>query len=97
MMSNLVETADLSELKKDYIGRMIKGMDAVGRMLFLFYWHNEKFVDKYGKADAPELEDTIRNVFDGMGDLVLFLHEKDVKPLGGINMSEPNLEEASTV
>jgi hypothetical protein len=77
MMSNLVETADLSELKQDYINRMIKGMDAVGRMLFLFYWHQEQFEERYGQAEMRKLESTLRQVFKTSGDLVIFLREKN--------------------
>jgi hypothetical protein len=76
VLSSLVDTADLSELRKDYISRMIRGMDAVGRMLFLFYWHRDEFKKRYGDADMRELENTLREVFRSTGDLVLFLREK---------------------
>jgi len=76
VLEGLVNIADLSELRKDYIKDMIKGMDRVGRMLFLFYWHNEEFEDRYGKDDMSKLEDTLKQVFVSIGDLVLFLKEK---------------------
>lgn len=97
MMSNLVETADLSELKKDYLGRMIKGMDAVGRMLFLFYWHQEQFEERYGQAEMRKLENTLRQVFKSSGDLVLFLREKNQnQPLLSDNLTGTLAEDIGT-
>ena len=97
MMSSLVETADLSELKKDYIGRMIKGMDAVGRMLFLFYWHQDEFEERYGDNEMKKLENTLRQVFKSSGDLVLFLREKNQnQPLLSDNLSGTLSEDIGT-
>lgn len=76
VLKSLIDVADLSEMRKDYISDMILGMDRVGRMLFLYYWHNEEFEDRYGKEDMDKLEETLKNVFVTTGDLVLFLKEK---------------------
>lgn len=76
VLSGLIDKADISELRKDYLADITRGMDRVGRMLFLFYWHNDEFEDRYGKEDMDQLEDTLQNVFLSTGDLVLFLKEK---------------------
>jgi hypothetical protein len=55
---------------------MVKGMDKIGRMLFLFYWHNDEFENRYGKEDMDELEDSLKQAFTINGDLVLYLKEK---------------------
>lgn len=78
VLSGLIDVADMAEVRRDYITQMIKGMDSVGRMLFLFYWHKENFEQRYGKLDMKQLEDTLRNVFTSTGDLVIFLREKTV-------------------
>lgn len=59
---------------------MTKGMDRFGRTLFLFYWHNEKFADRYGKDEMIELEDGLRNAFEYAGDIVLFLKQRSIEP-----------------
>ncbi len=64
---------------------------------FLFYWHNEEFADRYGKGDMPELENTLRNAFEMLGDLILFLKEKDVSPLAGMQNMSPTVEETGVV
>jgi len=59
---------------------LIKGMDRLGRILFQFYWHGNQFADRYGKQDMAELEDTLRNSFEQMGDTILFLKQKTIEP-----------------
>jgi hypothetical protein len=58
----------------------MKGMDRIGRILFSFYWHGEEMQDRYGKKDMPELEESLRNAFEAVGDVVLFLKQKTVEP-----------------
>jgi hypothetical protein len=72
----------------------MKAVDKLGRLLFMFYWHQEEFADRYGKADLPELEDSIRNAFETLGDVVLFLKEKTIEP-GLDDVSDPNIDEAA--
>jgi hypothetical protein len=63
-----------------YLGDLVKGLDRIGRLLFNFYWHNERFAERFGDNEIPELEDSLRNSFEGLGDLVLFLKQKSVDP-----------------
>jgi len=75
-LSGLVDVADISDLRKDFIEDIIQGMDKVGRMLFLYYWHQDEFEDRYGKQDIKRLEEVLKEVFATTGDLVLFIKEK---------------------
>ena len=63
-----------------YMGDLTKGLDKLGRILFMFYWHGDRFADRYGKADMPELEDSLRNAFEMLGDVILFLKQKTIEP-----------------
>ena len=63
-----------------FIPALTRAMDASGRLLFQFYWHQEDFSERYGERDLPEMEDAIRNMFEGLGDLVLKLKQKSVHP-----------------
>lgn len=95
MISGMLKAVRQDSLVDRYMGDLLKALDRLGRILFMFYWHNDEFSDRYGKADMPELEDTLRNSFEVLGDLVLFLKEKDVEPLMRGENSEPDVEEAS--
>ena len=63
-----------------YLPDLVKGVDRLGRILFMFYWHQDKFSERYGKQDLPELEDSLRNAFEMVGDVVLFLKQKTIEP-----------------
>lgn len=101
MVGSLLKAVRQDSLVDKYLGDLMKALDKIGRILMLFYWHQEEFADRYGKQDLPELEDTTRNTFDTLGDLTLFLKEKAVnggEGLPGVNneaASEPSLEAAS--
>lgn len=61
-----------------YLPELVKALDRLGRILFIFYWKNEDFSERYGEEDLAEMEDLIRGVFKSFGDLVLKLKEKTV-------------------
>jgi hypothetical protein len=80
VVGGLVKTMDPGAAIDSYISDLMLGLDRVGRILFMYYWHYEKFKERYGQQDMPELEDNLRNVFENMGDLTIFLKQKTVEP-----------------
>ncbi len=73
-----------------FLPDLINALDRIGRILFFFYWHNDDFIERYGSEEIPELEDGLKNVFKGLGDLVLFLQQKTVVSpnFGELNLSD---------
>ena len=90
VISGLVKTMDTDSTVDGFIGDLLLGLDRVGRILFMYYWHNDKFKDRYGQQDMIELEDNLRNVFKNLGELTLFLKQKTIEP-DQANNSEPQL------
>jgi hypothetical protein len=80
VISGLVKTLDTDNAVDGYIGDLLLGLDRIGRILFMYYWHNEKFKERYGQQDMVELEDNLRNVFKNLGELSLFLKQKTIEP-----------------
>lgn len=80
MLGSLLKATRDDSMVDKYMGDLMKGMDRLGRILFLFYWHQDSFSERYGKGDLPELEDSLRNAFEGVGDIVLFLKQRTVDP-----------------
>jgi len=78
VLRNLAMTTQVADLIGDYLPDLMRGMDRVGRLLFLFYWHNDEFKEKYGNEDMAELERSLRDVFQSMSDLILYLSKKTV-------------------
>lgn len=95
MLTGLLKVVRQDSMVDRYTGDLMKALDRLGRMLFLFYWHQDEFMDRYGKADLPELEDSLRNTFEQIGDLLLFLKEKSVAPIMGGVVGEPDIQEGS--
>lgn len=102
MISGMLKSVRQETLIDRYLGDLMKALDKLGRILFMFYWHQEEFEDRYGKQDLPELEDSIRNAFETLGDVCLFLQEKTVKGIGSLldgvgnpDPSEPSVLEAA--
>jgi hypothetical protein len=77
-VGSLLKATRDDQLSDRFIGDLMKGLDRVGRILFLLYWHQDQFAERYGKEEIPELEDSLRNSFEDLGDLVLFLKQKSV-------------------
>lgn len=95
MIGSLLKAVRQDSLVDRYLGDLLKALDRLGRILLLFYWHNEEFEERYGKADLPELEDSVRNSFEGLGDLVLFLKAKTVDTFASNMGGEPEVSESA--
>lgn len=92
MFSTMLRATRQESMVNRYLGDLMKSLDRWGRILLHFFYHNEEFADRYGKKDLPELEDTLRNVFESSGDGILFLKQKTVEPL---MFGAPSLDEAA--
>lgn len=77
-IGGLAKMYDTGAVIDSYVPELMKALDRLGRILFLFYWKNEDFAERYGDTDIAELEDTIRGVFKNFGDLVLQLRRKTI-------------------
>lgn len=87
MIASMLKAVRDDSMVDRYLGDLVKALDRIGRILFMFYWHNEEFTNRYGKQDLPELEDTLRNAFEINGDLVLYLKQKSIdNGLAGLDM-----------
>jgi hypothetical protein len=80
MIGGMLRAVRDDSLVDRYMGDLTKGLDKLGRILFMFYWHGDRFADRYGKSDMPELEDSLRNAFEMLGDVILFLKQKTIEP-----------------
>lgn len=77
-IGGLSKTYDTGAVIDSYVPEMMKALDRVGRLIFLYYWKNEDFAERYGSNDMPEMEDLIRSVFKSFGELTLKLRRKAI-------------------
>lgn len=92
-MTSMLRNMRDDQLIDRFIPSLTAALDSTGRLLFQFYWHQEDFAERYGDRDMPELEDGLRNQFEGLGDIVLKLKQKTVDPYpedtaGGVDLTD---------
>jgi hypothetical protein len=90
VIGGLVKLMDTDTRVDSYIGDLLLGLDRLGRILFMYYWHNDKFSERYGQEDMAKLEDSLRNVFSSLGELTLFLKQKTIDA-GSLDSAEAEL------
>lgn len=78
-LSALIESTDVSNIIDKYLPDMSKSVDKIGRSLFSLYVHTKDFEDRYGAEDLADLEGTLKNAFDIVGKLVLFMKKRSIK------------------
>jgi hypothetical protein len=79
VISGLAKIRNLEDKIAEYSTDLMKGMDRVGRLLFFYWWRTDELIDQYGKDDILELEDSLRDVFKSLGDLILFLRRRTIE------------------
>jgi hypothetical protein len=77
-IGGLAKLYDVGAVIDSYVPQLMDALDRLGRIVFLFYWKNEEFADRYGEGDLSEMEDALRSTFKGFGDLVLQLRQKAI-------------------
>lgn len=97
MIGSMLRTVRDDTMIDRYLPDLIKGMDRKGRLLFMFYWHQDRFAERYGKQDLPELEDSIRNAFEMDGDVILFLKQKTIEPYPEEDVQDLDLGAAANI
>jgi hypothetical protein len=79
MLGGMLRSTGPSNLVDQYLPKLTDGMNAAGSLLFNLYAHTEEFEERYGKDSLPELEDTLTDNLNGLGDCILFLRKKTVE------------------
>lgn len=91
VLKALANTGVPLETVQEMTPDLVKAVDRIGRLIFLFYWHNDMFKEKYGSTDMKELEDSLRSVFKSLGDLTLYLSKKTISSDSAANVLIGNL------
>jgi hypothetical protein len=78
-VGSLVKTFDSIAMIDKYLPDLAKAEDALGRILFLFFWKPSDFQDAYGSDDMYNLEQELLSNFKQFGALLLNLKQKSDK------------------
>ncbi len=75
-LSSLIKAGNPTELAERFLPTITSGMDRIGRILFLVYWHYDDFEQKYGDKELGEFIDNLRSTFETVGDSIIFIRQK---------------------
>lgn len=75
-IGSMARTYDTSGMIDTFVPDFMKSLDKLGRLIFMFYWKNDDFAERFGSQDLNELEDSLTSVFRNYGDLILKLKQK---------------------
>jgi hypothetical protein len=81
--TSLLNTSRADSGIDQYLSAVMEGLDAEGRLLFNYYWHNDMFGERYGDNELAELEDLLRAAFESTGKLLLRLRQETIEPFPG--------------
>lgn len=80
VVGHLVKTTRSDDLIEKYVPDLLLALDRIGRILFLLYSHGDDFRERYGSEDLNDFEAHLKDTFEALGNLVLFLKQKTVEP-----------------
>ena len=75
MISSLANSATLSDAVIAYVPTLMKSLDHLGRILLTYWIKGPDLKQELGDEKYHGLEDKIRNIFKGVGDLILNVHQ----------------------
>jgi hypothetical protein len=80
ILAGLLKNDRNDDLLRDYSKIFKQALDRFGRLLFKFYWDREAFAERFGEDKLQSFEDSLKDSVDKVGDLCLFIEEKDERP-----------------
>jgi hypothetical protein len=89
LMGSLVDTFDSASMLDKYIPKLEDGVDAMGRILFLFYWKPQDFEQMFGADSQDQNENKFTSSFKMLGDVLLTLMKKSRQHAGDDSL-DPN-------
>lgn len=82
-ISQLINRADIDTPLDQFMVDLNKALDRLGRIYFLMLFHGDKFAERFSQEDLPSMEESIRNTFLGLGELILKLKERKIEADSG--------------
>lgn len=82
-ISQLINRADIDTPLDQYMVDLNKALDRLGRIYFLMLFHGDKFTERFSQEDMPSMEESVRNTFMGLGELILKLKERKIEADSG--------------
>jgi hypothetical protein len=82
-ISELINRADIDTPLDQYMADLQMALDRLGRIYFLMLFHGDKFSERFSQEDLPSMEESVRNTFLNLGELILKLKERKIEADSG--------------
>ena len=82
-ISELINRADIDGPLEQYMSDLSTSLDRLGRIYFLMLFHGDKFAERFSQEDLPSMEESVRNTFLNLGELILKLKERKIESDSG--------------
>jgi len=82
-IGELLNKADIDTPIEKFMVDLNMGLDRLGRLYFLMLYHGDKFAERYSQDDLPSLEESIRDTFINLGEIILKLKERKIEADSG--------------
>jgi len=82
-ISELINRADIDTPLDQYMADLQTALDRLGRIYFLMLFHGDKFSERFSQEDLPSMEESVRNTFLNLGELILKLKERKIEADSG--------------
>jgi hypothetical protein len=73
-IGSMAKAPSFRDMVTDYVPTMERALDNMGRTLLTMWMQEAELKEQIGEDEYVDLEDNIRAVFDGLGDLILTLN-----------------------
>jgi len=77
-LGSLIKSHNPTDLVERFMPTITAGMDRLGRLLFMVYWHYEDFESRYGENELSTFMDNLKSVFNDLGDVVIFAKKRSL-------------------
>jgi len=78
VIGGLASIHGTTELVDGFLPSFLETLDKMGRVLFLFFWKSDDFVERYGEEDFEDMEDKLKATYRQFGEMVFALNQKDI-------------------
>jgi len=80
LLVGLIHGTRSADVIDELVPHIIRGLDGLGRVLFVLYRHKDKLKDAYGDDDYNRIVDEVRTNFEQLGECIMDLVQDKIDP-----------------
>lgn len=77
-IASMAQSASFRDMVVDYVPTLERGLDNLGRIMLSLWLQESELKEQIGEEEYADLEDNLRAVFDGLGNLILQINRNAI-------------------